>query len=81
MTRSTSRSHQNPAEPAGGRRCYYWVCASIMMDADDRADPAAVSRVHAALSCAQADGCVRAGDCREVTLGALARLLQQRLRD
>lgn len=81
MTRSTSRQHLGPALPVGGQRCYYWVCASIMMDADDRADPAAMSRVHAALSCAQADGCVRAGDCREVALGAMARLLQQRPRD
>lgn len=81
MSRSTSRPNLNPALPVGGQRCYYWVCASIMMDADDRADPNAMPRVHAALSCAQAGGCVRADDCRELTLGALARLLQQRPRD
>ncbi|MGE5515246.1 MAG: hypothetical protein ACM31D_05440 [Bacteroidota bacterium] len=81
MIRSPSRPSLNPAVPVGGQRCYYWVCASIMMDADDRADPAAIPRVHAALSCAQTDGCVRADDCREVALGALARLLQQRPRD
>lgn len=80
MTRSTPRQPVHPAVPAGGHRCYYWVCASIMMDADDRADPAAIQRVHAALSCAQADGCLRADDCRELTLGALARLLQHRPR-
>lgn len=81
MSRSTLRPHINTAQPVGGRRCYYWVCASIMMDADDRADPSVMSRVHAALSCAQAGGCVRADDCQELTLGALARLLQQRPRD
>lgn len=65
---------------AGGQRCYYWVCASIMMDADDRVDERSVERVHEALSCAQGGGCVRADDCRELTLGALARLLRQRPR-
>lgn len=80
MTRPRSRPYC-PALPVGGQRCYYWVCASIMMDADDRADPHAVQRVHAALSCAQTDGCVRAEDCRELTLAALGRLLQQRPRN
>ncbi|MGE5478403.1 MAG: hypothetical protein ACM3Q1_17250 [Bacteroidales bacterium] len=80
MTRSPFRHNVNPALPVGGQRCYYWVCASIMMDADDRTDPQAVTRVHAALSCAQSDGCVRAADCRELTLGALGRLLRQRPR-
>lgn len=81
MKRSTAHPQFSPAMPVGGQRCYYWVCASIMMDADDRADPNVVQRVHAALSCAQGDGCVRAADCRELTLGALGRLLQQRTRD
>lgn len=79
MTRTRSRQYC-PTPPLDGQRCYYWVCASIIMDADDRADPHAMQRVHHALSCAQSDGCVRAPDCRELTLGALARLLQQRPR-
>lgn len=81
MTRPPRPSTAPALLLAGGQRCYYWVCASIMMDADDRADTRAVERVHEALSCAQGDGCIRAGDCRELTLGALARLLQQRPRD
>lgn len=80
MTRPTIRHHPVPLL-AGGQKCYYWVCASIVMEADDRADPRAIERVHEALGCAQAAGCVRAGDCRELTLGALARLLRQRPRD
>lgn len=81
MTRPTRHAPVPATLSAGGQRCYYWVCASIMMDADDRADTRAMERVHEALSCAQAGGCVRAEDCRELTLGALARLLQQRPRD
>ncbi|MCR6630940.1 MAG: hypothetical protein NVV74_13320 [Magnetospirillum sp.] len=65
-------------DPSGDQKCYYWVCASIMMDADDRADPHALERANRALSCAQKGECVRAEDCRELTLSAIARLLQQR---
>lgn len=79
---SQSHSLTKASSQSGvGTKCYYWVCASIMMDADDRADPRAVQRVYAALSCAQADGCIRAGDCRDLTLAALGRLLEARPRD
>lgn len=80
MTQSPSRQCSCPALPLAAQRCYYWVCASIMMDADDRDDPHAVQRVHAALSCAQSGDCRRAQDCLEQALGALARLLRQRPR-
>ncbi len=81
MTRPSFRPAPYPALPAGGQKCYYWVCASIVMDADAGDDPGAIGRVHQALSCAQDDGCVRAADCREMTLAALARLLCQRGRE
>ena len=61
-------------------RCYYWVCASVIVDADDRSDPRAIERAHCALACAQRGSCRRSGDCREVALSALARLMQQRPR-
>lgn len=80
MTRPTPCLYAAPTLSASGHRCYYWVCASIMMDAGDRSDVRVMERVNAALSCAQSHGCVRADDCRELTLGALARLLQQRPR-
>ena len=79
MTRSPRTMPDSPLQ-AGGAKCYYWVCASIMMDADDRADARVLERVYAALSCAQGEGCVRAGDCSELTLAALGRLLQHRPR-
>jgi len=78
MSLSSCRRSPHTTLPGGGQKCYYWVCASITMDAGDRADPGAIGRVHQALTCAQGDGCVRAADCREVTLAALARLLCQR---
>ncbi|HLO75575.1 MAG TPA: hypothetical protein VK196_03875 [Magnetospirillum sp.] len=81
MTRLKSRPPAEGALPDQGLRCYYWVCASIMMDAGDGSDPRAMARVHGALTCAQSKGCVRANDCQEVALGALGRLLQQRPRD
>lgn len=65
--------------------CYYWLCAGIMLDAYDSQDVQVMGRVQNALSCAQsrlqANDCVRAGDCRELALGALGRLLQQRGKD
>jgi|GEM_PF-6235530 hypothetical protein len=86
MPRFTSEPACPAWEEAHGRAqtCYYWLCAGIVLDAYDAHDAQAMERVRSALSCAQSSAggnCVRAGDCRELALGALARLLQQRGKD
>jgi hypothetical protein len=73
---TTMQPHPDASLPP---RCYYWVCASIVLDADDRSDRRVVARAHNALACAQRGSCVRSGDCREVALSALARLMLQRM--
>lgn len=72
--------HSSCSDSQTEQKCFYWVCASIIMGAEYENVSSTMKRAYAALSCAQREGCIRAGDCHDLTLSAIARLLQQRTR-
>lgn len=75
-------SSEEDADSQTRHGCYYWLCAGVMLDVYDRTDPHVFARVRSALMCAQAQAqegsCKRSADCRELSLGALGRMVRAR---